>query len=100
MRNWGSDGELTVEQAAGITTINTKFKENLEITIFNELKYFTNANSRTSILVSRGVPYGLSTDVPNLESVTIMPTAKRIETSAFGGCPSLKKFYFLILYIS
>ncbi|MDR5578572.1 hypothetical protein BJP75_00005090 [Bacteroides thetaiotaomicron] len=29
-----------------------------------------------------------------------MPTAKRIETSAFGGCSSLKKFYFLILYIS
>nr|DAJ22843.1 MAG TPA: hypothetical protein [Bacteriophage sp.] len=37
VRNWGSDGELTVEQAAGITTINTKFKENLEITLCEEL---------------------------------------------------------------
>ena len=55
VRNWGSDGELTVEQAAGITTINTKFKENLEITSFNELKYFTNANARTEYPGEPGV---------------------------------------------
>ncbi len=94
VRNWGSDGELTVEQAAGITTINTKFKENLEITSFNELKYFTNANARTEYPGEPGVPYGAFDRCTNLESVTIMPTAKRIETSAFGGCSSLKKVLF------
>ena len=94
VRNWGSDGELTVEQAAGITTINTKFKENLEITSFNELKYFTNANARTEYPGEPGVPYGAFDRCTNLESVTIMPTAKRIETSAFGGCSSLKKVIF------
>lgn len=94
VRNWGSDGELTLEQAAEITTINTKFKENLEITSFNELKYFINANARTEYPGEPGLPYGAFDRCINLESVTIMPTAKRVETSAFGGCSSLKKVIF------
>ena len=66
----------------------------MEITSFNELKYFTNANARTEYPGEPGVPYGAFDRCTNLESVTIMPTAKRIETSAFGGCSSLKKVLF------
>lgn len=71
VRNWGSDGELTVEQAAGITTINTKFKENLEITNFDEFQYFVNyTNSNGGYLDSAN--------------------NNRIDSSPFQNCTNLK----------
>lgn len=91
VRNWGSDGELTLEQAAEIKGIGNKFNENPEITSFDELKYFINAIARSESPDEPGLPYGAFMGCSNLESITIMPTAKRIQPSAFEGCTALKK---------
>lgn len=47
--NWSSDGVgLTKEDAAAVTSLGTAFKDNTEITSFNELEYFTGVKSLTN----------------------------------------------------
>lgn len=43
VQNWDSDGdgELSTEEAAGVTTLGTVFRENKAIASFEELSYFT-----------------------------------------------------------
>lgn len=41
VENWGSDGEITYEQAAAVTNLNNQFRGNSIITSFDELKWFT-----------------------------------------------------------
>ena len=86
---WGSDGELTIEQAAAVTNLATKFKQNSVITSFDELKYFTNTQSNYSDRAI-GLYYGAFAGCVNLESVTLMPNITQLEGSAFSGCTSLK----------
>lgn len=88
--NWGSSGELTVEQAAAVTNIGTKFRGNLEITSFDELKYFTNSPASTIKPGLVGLTYGAFEGCVKLESITLMPTAKWLGGSVFSGCTSLK----------
>lgn len=38
--NWGDGKNITYEQASAVTSLGTKFKENTEITSFDELKEF------------------------------------------------------------
>lgn len=41
VENWGSNGKITKDQAAAVTTLGTVFRNNTKITSFDELKYFT-----------------------------------------------------------
>ncbi|KAB3871245.1 leucine-rich repeat domain-containing protein, partial [Phocaeicola vulgatus] len=86
---WGSDGELTIEQAAAVTNLATKFKQNSVITSFDELKYFTN-NLVAPTNPDVGLSYGAFLGCVNLESVTLMPNIKRLDNNIFNGCTSLK----------
>ena len=76
--NWGDGTGLTLEQARAVTSIENQFKDNDNITSFNELRYFTSI-----------------TDVPsfqgcdNLESVQIPPQLTNIAQYRFQGCPKL-----------
>ena len=86
---WGSDGELTVEQAAAVTNLATKFKQNSVITsLMNSNTLQThNLTIATVLLV---YIMGLFAGCVNLESVTLMPNITQLEGSAFSGCTSLK----------
>lgn len=44
VENWGSNGKITKDQAAAVTTLGTVFRNNTKITSFDELKYFTGVN--------------------------------------------------------
>ncbi|MCS2335576.1 leucine-rich repeat domain-containing protein [Bacteroides sp. BFG-606] len=88
--SWGSNGELTVEQAASVTNLGTKFKGNSVITSFDELKYFTGSKAIPNDPNSIGLPYGAFADCTNLENVTLMPNIKHLEGAVFAGCISLK----------
>lgn len=46
--NWGDGLGITLEQAAAVTSIGTKFRENAEITTFGELEYFVNVDTLDS----------------------------------------------------
>jgi energy-converting hydrogenase Eha subunit A len=66
--NWGSNGELTYEQAAAVTTLGSVFTDNASIISFNELQYFTGLTSlnkeaftRCSNLVSIILPSSIIT---------------------------------------
>ena len=78
--NWSSDGiGLTMEDAAAVTSIGTKFKGNTEITSFNEFEYFTGVTSTDtnafldSTIASSAFPNSLTT----------------IGNASFAGCTSL-----------
>lgn len=45
VENWGSDGEITKNQAKAVTTLGAVFNGNTKITSFDELKYFTGVTS-------------------------------------------------------
>ena len=87
--NWGSGGELTVEQAAAVTSLGTKFRENLEITSFDELKYFTNLISNP-IDNTVGLYYGTFMGCTNLKNITLMPNITQLDGSIFSNCSSLE----------
>ena len=86
VQNWGYGSELTAAQAATVTSLGAKFKENSEITSFDELKYFVSSQSDYAI----GLYYGTFAGCANLESVTLMPTIKQLDGAVFYGCTSLK----------
>lgn len=87
--NWGSGADLTVTQAAKVDSIGSKFRGNLEITSFDELKFFTNAHSNF-VDNNIGLPYAAFQECSNLESITLMPNAVELDGSLFYMCTSLK----------
>ena len=74
------DGELSYTEAAAVTTLGEVFKNNDDITTFNELLYFTGL---TSIVDHAFGGCG------NLTSVVIPVGVTSIGTSAFSYCPNL-----------
>lgn len=74
------DGELSYTEAAAVTTLGEVFKNNDDITTFNELQYFTGL---TSIVDHAFGGCG------NLTSVVIPVGVTSIGTSAFSYCPNL-----------
>ena len=81
------DGELSYAEAAAVHYLNptginnnSAFKENTEITSFDELQYFTGL---TSICL-----YAFQ-NCTNLQSITLPPNVTQIKYSAFFGCTSL-----------
>ena len=80
VENWGSDGEITYEQAAAVTDLETAFGGNTEITSFNELRYF--------IGLTQIEEYAFQNCI-GLTSMEIPDFITSIGESAFDGCTGL-----------
>ena len=80
--NWDTngDGELSMSEAALVDNLGEVFKNNTEITSFDELQHFSGINAIGSAAFS-----GCS----SLGSVVIPENVKSIGTAAFSGCSSL-----------
>lgn len=77
VENWGSDGEITYEQAAAVTGIGQAFKGNTVITTFDEFKYFTGvAEVATSAFEG----------CTSLDSITFPANLTTIDDLAFKLC--------------
>ena len=78
--NWDTDGdgELSMSEAAAVTSLGDVFKNDTTIVSFEELQYFTSLTSLSSAF------YGCK----NLQSV-IIPDGVTSLYSAFGTCTSL-----------
>ena len=106
IQNWDTngDGELDIEEAKSVTTLDNAFILNKSITSFDELQYFTGLTSINynafkgctglkSITIPNNVTvigqssfYGCS----DLESITIPNNVTKISKTAFFRCSSLK----------
>ena len=77
--NWDTniDYELSYTEAAAVTTLDDNFRGNIDITSFDELKYFTGLNSINIHEFSYCI---------NLQSITIPASVETIESYAFWGC--------------
>ena len=84
--NWDTNGdhELSKDEAAAVTDIGEVFRENEEITSFNELKYFTGLTK-----ISEAAFFG---DYA-LKSVELPAGLTSIEHAAFGICSSLTSIF-------
>ena len=84
VENWGSDGEITYEQAAAVTDLENAFGpdpiEEKKIISFDELQYFTG-------LISIGNNYFIGQDL--LTSITLPESVERLGNSVFIDCSSL-----------
>lgn len=82
--NWDTDndGELSMEEAAAVTTFGTVFKGKTNITTFDELRYFTGVTTIGEYAFS-GSSIG--------PTLTIPGTVKTIGNYAFNNCRSLTR---------
>ena len=80
--NWDTndDGDLSYAEAAAVTSIGTVFKGNTDITLFDELQYFTSLASIED-KAFRGCTA--------LERITIPENVASIGEQAFNGCTAL-----------
>ncbi len=81
--NWDTnmDGELSYSEASAITSLNDVFKNNTEITSFNELQYFTGlSNLKDAFYKCTSL---VTVKLPN----SLIATGER----AFSGCTSLSQ---------
>ena len=81
----GVPGELTYEQAAVVTSIDSKFRGNTLITSFNEFQYFTNVTSSTiSDVRFSGCTNLTKITIPNMKDHTLarwfFSNDKKLET--------------------
>ena len=91
VENWGSNGEITYEQAAAVTDLNGAFDywsnnpPTEQITSFNELQYFTGL----TILGESPDGNGQFSGAEQLASIILPPNLTIIRDYAFGGCTGL-----------
>ena len=80
--NWDAngDGELSKAEAAAVTDLGEVFKENTEITSFNELVNFTGLSAIGDYAFS---------NCNNLQEVTMPQTITRIGHDAFNRCSKM-----------
>ena len=82
--NWDKDGdgEISEDEAADVTDIGTAFKNNKNITSFNELQYFIGLTSIGDNAFSQ---------CSGLTSITIPNSVTSIGSFAFSNCSYLKE---------
>jgi uncharacterized protein YjdB len=82
VQNWDTngDGELSINEAATVTSLNNVFKNNTTITSFDELEYFTGLTSIGNSAFSGCI---------RMTSITIPATVTVIDNQAFYECSSL-----------
>ena len=105
VENWGSNGEITYEQAAAVTDLNSFFRSS-SIKTFEELQYFTSLTSLsnyafeecrdlTSIIIPNSVTsigdYAFS-NCRILPLISIPNSVTSIGVSAFSDCLGLTSF--------
>ena len=80
--NWDTnqDGELSYAEAAAVTSLGEAFKNNENITSFNELQYFTGLTNINDEAFS---------SCRSLTAVTLPPSVLTIGNVAFSGCTGL-----------
>ena len=80
--NWDTngDGELSEAEAAAVTDLGEAFKENNEITSFDELQYFTGLT---------GIAEKAFNKCENLAAITLPSNITSIGSSAFDDCYAL-----------
>ena len=80
--NWDTngDGELSMSEAAAVTDLGRVFNENITITSFDELQYFTGVTSIGEIAFH---------DCDSLTSISIPESVVSIGKQAFWGCIGL-----------
>ena len=96
------DGELSYEEAAGVTDLLRAFTNNSSITSFDELQYFTGiteiyvdfkgCTNLASIIIPKNVTliyHEAFSDCSSLTSVIIPKSVTSIGDYAFNGCSSL-----------
>lgn len=81
VENWDTngDGELSYDEAAGVTDLGQVFYSNKDITSFDELRYFTGLTSISEKAFSWS----------SLKTVTIPHNVVDIGQQSFGGCMGL-----------
>ncbi len=86
VQNWdiNGDGELSQDEAAAVTSLNSVFKGNSSITSFNELAYFTGL---TSIQINEFM------NCTKLTSVVLPNSVTSIGEGAFTNCTALKSVF-------
>ena len=102
------DGELSYDEAAAVSYLGSVFKDNDQITSFNELQYFTGLTSIGNSAFS-GCSGLTSIEIPNsvtsigkwafegcrgLTSIEIPNSVTSIEDYAFNGCSGLTSVYY------
>lgn len=82
--NWDTDhnGELSMTEAAAVTTLGDVFKENREITSFNELRFFTGLTELTGECFYT---------CDKMKSITIPSGVSAIDGFAFANCSDLEQ---------
>ena len=102
VENWDADGdgELSYDEAAAVTDLGNVFQDNLSITSFDELQYFTGVTSigesafmncmgLKSVIIGEGVK-SIGKEAfywcRSLSSVIIGESVTTIGDYAFGGC--------------
>lgn len=96
VENWGSDGEITKNQAKAVTTLGTVFKGNTKITSFDELKYFTGVTS----LADEAFNACSNLAVLNLSNITNTIGAKALRSTGLAGTIQIKATVIYGLFLS
>ena len=87
VENWDTngDGELSESEAAAVADISDKFKENKDITSFDELQYFTGITQ---------IPFECFDGCKRLKSIHIPGNVTYIDQVSFGLCIALENVVF------
>lgn len=84
-----SEEHMTYGEAKAVTSLNEAFRENTDITHFEELKFFEGIVN-LGLYEGKGEFYGCS----NLEVIVVPGTLKTIGSNCFVNCVSLRTFNF------
>ena len=91
------DGELSIGEAAAVTSIPYGIFNGTEIEYFDEFKFFTGLTSDSALgfnvvlVVGKNDYYGTFYNCKNLKSITLPSTLTTITCGCFRGCTALEE---------